>query len=201
MKSLEFCGEQGYGALGFRNALGDGEIPKSKKSSSFQLSVFVAVAYNQSSSAYSWRSLLTCGEICFCLQFEPFLRLFGASTDCEQESSKNEQERSNCEKIGFPHDKIHQEPLRFGPFYRDSLQNPHFGGLKVQTFDLQLSGRVPFRSLLRCPNCTFRGPNPPKIPKYQNNTVSPRLHELFRKVRPNFCRLPCDASQEPNGNC
>ena len=30
---------------------------------------------------------------------------------------------------------------------------------------------------------------------------TPRLHELFRKVRVNFCLLPCDASQEPNGNC
>ena len=24
---------------------------------------------------------------------------------------------------------------------------------------------------------------------------------LFRKVRANCCLLPCDASQEPNGNC
>ena len=43
-----------------------------------------------------------------------------------------------------------------------------------------------------------RGPKPPKVPKYQK---TPRLHELFQKVRANFCLLPCDASQEPNGNC
>ena len=36
----------------------------------------------------------------------------------------------------------------------------------------------------------------PEIPK-----KTPRLHELFRKVRANFCLLPCDASQEPDGNC
>ena len=39
--------------------------------------------------------------------------------------------------------------------------------------------------------------NPPQIPKYQK---TPRLHELFRKVRANFRLLLCDASQEPNGN-
>ena len=39
----------------------------------------------------------------------------------------------------------------------------------------------------------FRGPKPLKIPKYQK---TPRLHELFV----NFCLLPCDTSQEHNGN-
>ena len=41
--------------------------------------------------------------------------------------------------------------------------------------------------------------NPPQIPKTTPKT--PRLHELFRKIRANFCLLPCDTSQEPNGNC
>ena len=27
-----------------------------------------------------------------------------------------------------------------------------------------------------------------------------RLRELFRKVRANFCRLPCDTCQEPHEN-
>ena len=35
----------------------------------------------------------------------------------------------------------------------------------------------------------------PEIPK------TPRLHELFRKVCANFGFLPCETSQEPNGNC
>ena len=28
-----------------------------------------------------------------------------------------------------------------------------------------------------------------------------RLRELFRRVRVNFCLLPCETSQEPNKNC
>ena len=36
----------------------------------------------------------------------------------------------------------------------------------------------------------------PEIPK-----KTPRLHELFRKVRANFSLLSCDTSQEPNGHC
>ena len=40
--------------------------------------------------------------------------------------------------------------------------------------------------------------NPPQIPKYQK---TPRLHKLFRKVRANFCLLPCDTSQGPNRDC
>ena len=48
-------------------------------------------------------------------------------------------------------------------------------------------------------NHSFRGPKtPPQIQKYQK---TPRLRELFRKVRANFCLLPCDTTQEPNGNC
>ena len=35
----------------------------------------------------------------------------------------------------------------------------------------------------------------PEIPK-----KTPRLRELFRKVRANFSLLSCDTSQEPNGN-
>ena len=38
-------------------------------------------------------------------------------------------------------------------------------------------------------------------PKSRNTKKTPRLHEHFRKVRVNFCLLPCDASQEPNANC
>ena len=36
----------------------------------------------------------------------------------------------------------------------------------------------------------------PEIPK-----KTPRLRELFRKVRVNFCLRPCYTSQEPKGNC
>ena len=39
---------------------------------------------------------------------------------------------------------------------------------------------------------------PPKIPKYQK---TPRLRELLRKVRANFCLLPCNTSQERDRNC
>ena len=39
---------------------------------------------------------------------------------------------------------------------------------------------------------------PPKLPKYQKNTA---FTKLFRKVHANFCLLPCDTSQEPDGNC
>ena len=38
-------------------------------------------------------------------------------------------------------------------------------------------------------------------PKSRNTEKTPRSRELFRKVRANFCLLPCDTSQEPNGNC
>ena len=39
-------------------------------------------------------------------------------------------------------------------------------------------------------------------PKSRNaKKKTPRLHELFQKVRANFSLVPCDASQEPNGNC
>ena len=33
--------------------------------------------------------------------------------------------------------------LKMTPFYRDSRENPHFGGSKVQAFQWQFSGRVP----------------------------------------------------------
>ena len=39
----------------------------------------------------------------------------------------------------------------------------------------------------------------PEIP--QTTKKTPRLHDFFRKVRANFCLLPCDTSQEPNGYC
>ena len=39
---------------------------------------------------------------------------------------------------------------------------------------------------------------PTHNPKIQKTL---RLHELFRKVRANFCLLSSDTSQEPNGNC
>ena len=35
----------------------------------------------------------------------------------------------------------------------------------------------------------------PKLPK------KPRLHNFVLKIHANFCLLPCDSSQEPNGNC
>ena len=46
---------------------------------------------------------------------------------------------------------------------------------------------------------TCRGPN--THPKSRNTKKTPRLHELFRKVRANFSLLSCDTSQEPNRNC
>ena len=54
-----------------------------------------------------------------------------------------------------------------------------------------------------------RPKHPPKIPKYpkitafthRNTPKTPRSRELFRKVRANFCLLPCDAGQESDGNC
>ena len=39
-------------------------------------------------------------------------------------------------------------------------------------------------------------PKPTQNLEYQKERV-----ELFRQVRANFCLLPCDMSQEPNGNC
>ena len=49
-------------------------------------------------------------------------------------------------------------------------------------------------------NCALvRGPK--THPKSRNTKKKARLRELFRKVRANFCLLPCDASQEPNVNC
>ena len=44
-----------------------------------------------------------------------------------------------------------------------------------------------------------RGPK--TRPKSKNTQKTLRSHELFRKVRANFCLLLCGASQEPNGNC
>ena len=38
-------------------------------------------------------------------------------------------------------------------------------------------------------------------PKSRNTKKIPRSRELFQKVCVNFCLLPCDTSQEPNGNC
>ena len=44
----------------------------------------------------------------------------------------------------------------------------------------------------------FKGPKPtPNLTTIEKT----RLHKMFRKVRANFCLLPCDTSQEPNGNC
>ena len=47
---------------------------------------------------------------------------------------------------------------------------------------------------------SLRGPNPtpnPVIPRKR-----PRLHELYRKkIRANFCLLPCDMSQELSRHC
>ena len=48
-------------------------------------------------------------------------------------------------------------------------------------------------------NILSRPTNPPKIQKYQKNTAFTRI--FFRKVRANFCLLPCDIGQEPNGSC
>ena len=37
-------------------------------------------------------------------------------------------------------------------------------------------------------------------PKSQN-TKKHHVYATFRQVRTNFCLLPCDVGQEPNGNC
>ena len=42
---------------------------------------------------------------------------------------------------------------------------------------------------------------PKTHPKSRNTKLTPRLHELFRRVRANFCHPTCDTSQEPKGNC
>ena len=48
------------------------------------------------------------------------------------------------------------------------------------------------------PHSCWKPKNPPKS---QNTKKTPRLRELFRQVHVNFRLLPCDTSQEPNGNC
>ena len=44
-----------------------------------------------------------------------------------------------------------------------------------------------------------RGRNPTRNPEIPKKT--PRLHELFRKVRVNFSLLTCETSQKPTRNC
>ena len=44
----------------------------------------------------------------------------------------------------------------------------------------------------------FRGP---KTHPKSRNTKNTAFTELVQRVRANFCLLPCDMSQEPNGNC
>ena len=44
----------------------------------------------------------------------------------------------------------------------------------------------------------IEAPNPPKIPKYQKNTTFTQT--FLKSSDANFCPLPCDTSQEPNGN-
>ena len=44
-----------------------------------------------------------------------------------------------------------------------------------------------------------RGPK--THPKSRNTKTTPRLHKPFRKLRANFSKMPCDASQEPDGTC
>ena len=60
---------------------------------------------------------------------------------------------------------------------------------------------APFRNISRDPRMISKNrvPKPTQNPEIPKNT--PRSHELFRKVRANICLLPCDTSQEPNGNC
>ena len=38
-------------------------------------------------------------------------------------------------------------------------------------------------------------------PNHEISKTNTHSRELFRKVCANFCLLPCDTSQEPNGNC
>ena len=40
-----------------------------------------------------------------------------------------------------------------------------------------------------------------RLPNYRGTKKTPFLHEHFRKVRANFCLLPCDTNQEPNRIC
>ena len=51
------------------------------------------------------------------------------------------------------------------------------------------------------PTCPLQieAPKPTQNPEIPKKTA--RLRELFRKVRANFCPLPYDTSQEPDGNC
>ena len=76
--------------------------------------------------------------------------------------------------------------------------------------DLQLVPRTPSRAreeLCHCGQPKVHK-NPPFFrdlkthPKSQNaQKKTRRLRELFRKVRANFCLLPCEISQEPSRNC
>ena len=62
---------------------------------------------------------------------------------------------------------------------------------------------APIRVVTKYPILSFlskiRGPK--THPKSPNTKTTLRLRELFRKVRANFCLLPCDASQQPDGDC
>ena len=45
-----------------------------------------------------------------------------------------------------------------------------------------------------------RGPTTP-TPNPETPKETPRLHDFFRKVRVNFCLLPCGTNQEADRNC
>ena len=57
------------------------------------------------------------------------------------------------------------------------------------------------REIFWRPKMACRGPK--THPKSRNTKKQRRVYTMFffRKVSANFCLLPCDTSQEPNGNC
>ena len=54
---------------------------------------------------------------------------------------------------------------------------------------------------LRCPNHKIAIAERPKTHPKSQNTKKHRVHAGFLKSSRELCLLPCDASQEPGGNC
>ena len=90
----------------------------------------------------------------------------------------------------------------------DFLFNPYQGALKQ---NCEHSAKIANRLSENCEqtelwtngHCRFwtNIGGPKTHPKSGNTKKTPRPRELFREIRANFCLLPCDTSQEPNGNC
>ena len=127
-----------------------------------------------------------------------------------QEKNSSTTPQKNC-KAPMTHspprreDNIIEIEREFEPAH-DPLLSAGSGSSALIDFSQLIlsSGRMlkywccPITRQLCGPKCrSFK--KPIQNPKYWKQT--PRLHEFFRKVRANFCLLPCDASQEPIGNC